>query len=160
MANKKVTLTLRIPKWVIKYIWRGLPLAIVLTIVSYTIAIDPYEHYEKRTNNYSLQEYVLAERRTTTPSFMGDSFQYRPYGHSLTINSRYPGVDSATGKNIRMPILYRVYLAGQTFLSWKGLRFFLLMWILSFCLIWIYDHYRFSVKIVSDDEIKMKDDLE
>ena len=152
METKKVTLTLRIPKWIVKSLWKSLPLAIILTVISYTIAIDPDEHYEKRINNYSLQEYVLAERRTTPPPFMGDSFQYRPYGHFLTINSRYPGVDSATGKNIRMPILYRVYLAGQTFLSWKGLRFFVLMWILSFCLIWIYDHYRFSIKIISDDD--------
>lgn len=151
METKKVTLTLRIPKWIVKYLWKSLPLAIILTVISYTIAINPYEHYRKSISRYAIDPYEMDESWTSPPRFMGDSFRYSPYNF-LTRETRYPGVDLKTGKNIRMPILFRVYLAGKTMLSWKGLRFFILMWVLSFGILWVYEHYRFSVKIISDDD--------
>lgn len=162
MEKEKTTLTLRIPQWVIKYIWKCFLLAIVLTIVSYSIAIHPY--YTKTTiikqeildRNLLTVEHVNEDCIVSIPLFMSDAtfhFGHHRYGDTdVFITTHYDSLKNVSEGKLKIPLYARLYYAFKAMISWKGLRFFVLIWLLSFGILWFYDHYRFSVKIISDDE--------
>ncbi len=153
--KEKTTLTLRIPQWVVKSIWRSLPLALVFTFIAYTIAITPI--YSKMTQSSGGREWQNEDYFAGVPSFMGDSFRINPYRYieSSDINSiekQYSNRKNVLGTPIEVSLFSRFRLACRALFSYKGLRFIVLMWVLSFGILWVYDHYRFSVKIISDND--------
>ena len=155
MEKEKKTLTLRIPQWVVKSIWRSFPFAVILTIISYSIAISAF--YSKTTEYWGGSKKFEDHYEIRTPSFMGGSSEFEPSNHlpveTRKILSSYfsNSVDFIPAK-FKLPLISRITLACKAMFSWKGLRFLVLMWILSWGFLWVYDHYRFSVKIISDND--------
>lgn len=135
--------SIKLPKISLKVALQSFVLAFCMSLTIYAIAMKPVEHYKINfTDTVGFRHYYMDVAQAEIPSFLGDTYYYNPYktlfsyrDYPLSVVSKY----SPQANDIKypsMPLLFRLRLALMILLSWKGLRFFLLMWLFSYGIVW------------------------
>lgn len=123
---------IKLRKITLKTTINSLVLAFCLSLSIYAIAMKPVEHYQVK-NNGLYYSYFMDVEKAEIPSFLGDTYHYNVYKHIFN----YRGYPLITSKERiteypKMPLPFRLRVALMIMLSWKGLRFFILMLLLSY----------------------------
>ncbi|MBR5660630.1 MAG: hypothetical protein IKW99_03680 [Bacteroidales bacterium] len=140
LKNKKF----KLPKISFKTILYSLPLAFCFSLFTYAVAMKPVEHYVVKSFNVQDKNgkptsimnytYFMDVSKAEISTFLGDTYRYNPY-KSINTYFDYP-LRSSFGHKVsqypKMPLLFRLRVALMILLSWKGLRFFIIMWLLSY----------------------------
>ena len=129
----------KVAKWCI-------PLAFVISLIVYAIAMKPSEQYTvDESGNVSVD--VISKAKI--PSFLGETHHYFPYDTILSYRG-YPTYTPTRNEGLhcpKMPLLFRLRVALMIMYSWEGLRFFILMWLLSYGIVmFIKSKTQFNLK--------------
>lgn len=142
----------KLPKITLKSFLLSVTLAFFLSLSVYAIAMKPVEHYkvEPRFNEmvypkvFLGYDYYMDDSKAEIPSFLGNTYNYSPYKTVITYLD-YPLFFSreVVSEYPKMPLLFRLRISLMIMLSWKGLRFFILMLLLSY---WIIEYLTPKIK--------------
>ena len=166
MEKKEVSI--RIPQKVIKTFLSSLPWAVFLTLVVYftTVKIEQYwkQRYDHRTGHP--YEYVN-EVYVDVPSFLGNSYSFDPFKKKILGIFNYHQLvatggifSSSVEEQEKMPTHIKAATKLSVLFSWKGLRFFVLVFLCVYGCICFYNTYHISLKIIAENQEEKPADSE
>ena len=157
---EKKELSIRIPRWVVKNLRRSLPLTAVFCLAVYFLSVRVDQKWDVYNDNRYMFSFNYVNRVSVdAPAFLGNSRTFDPNKEKIlgvfrytNMERNYSGVSSWMNEKAKreMPLYVKAAIKFDTLLSWKGLRFFVIMLALAFGGFWFYDNYRLSISVAPE----------